>query len=118
MLVLTLNTGKALLVGDALLLNLGNDGANQIQLGIEAPREVQILREEYLEGEARKRTEALLNRLTVKHGPIFKDSNHGALFGQIRKHIAQKELSPVRRQMQEILDHLKILELESEDADQ
>jgi len=49
MLILTRKTGESILIGDDILIKVVETGKNSIRLGIEAPKEVTVLRQEVLE---------------------------------------------------------------------
>ena len=50
MLILTRNIGESLMIGDDIKITvLGNERGNQFQIGIEAPKDVPVHREEVYE---------------------------------------------------------------------
>jgi carbon storage regulator len=49
MLIVTRKSGTALLIGDYIRIEILSIAGNQVKLGIEAPREISVLRREVLE---------------------------------------------------------------------
>ncbi len=49
MLILTRRTGEALIIGDDIEVTVLSVNGNQVKIGIDAPKDVEILREELLE---------------------------------------------------------------------
>lgn len=55
MLVLTRNEGQTILIGDDVRVTVVSTKGGQVRFGIEAPRDVTVLREELAERDARAR---------------------------------------------------------------
>lgn len=51
MLVLTRKEGESLLIGDNIKVTIVRAGANHVRVGVQAPREVKVIREELKERE-------------------------------------------------------------------
>lgn len=59
MLILTRRIGESLIIGDDIEVEVLGSQGNQVRLGIKAPEEVIILREELYEGQKRHLEEAV-----------------------------------------------------------
>ena len=77
MLILTRRTGEKLVIGDNVVVTVLGVKGNQIRIGIEAPREVQVHREEIYKRILKERAEANATELSltantgVRVAPIF-----------------------------------------------
>lgn len=58
MLVLSRKVGERILLGDNITVTLVNVSGNQVRLGIEAPPNLPVVRQELLDRAGRRRTEA------------------------------------------------------------
>ena len=50
MLIITRRTGERIMVGDDVVVHVLDVGGGSVRIGIEAPRDVTVLREELLDG--------------------------------------------------------------------
>lgn len=72
MLVLSRKPGEKLRVGDSITITIVRIGPNVVRLGIDAPRDLKVVREELLQEVAE--AEIALNAITAQHeGPLEPD---------------------------------------------
>jgi carbon storage regulator len=77
MLILTRRTGEKLVIGDNVVVTVLGVKGNQIRIGIDAPREVQVHREEIYQRILKERADANATELSltannvVPAAPIF-----------------------------------------------
>ncbi len=77
MLILTRRTGEKLVIGDNVVVTVLGVKGNQIRIGIDAPREVQVHREEIYQRILKERADANATKLSltanngVPAAPIF-----------------------------------------------
>lgn len=71
MLILTRRVGETLMVGDDVTVTVLGVKGNQVRIGVNAPRDVAVHREEIYERIKREQAEAMPGTVPVEHGASY-----------------------------------------------
>ena len=112
MLVLTRRTGETLMVGDDVTVTVLGVKGNQVRIGINAPKEVAVHREEIYERIKAEEREQIRNRRSEcsnrRHEVVmprvpFKDSN-GATITESRRKIPDRRINNIQAEWSEHIE--------------